>query len=1527
MRNRDIAVIGLSCRVPGASNVKQFWDNLANGREAVITFSDEELRREGISEKVLKDRCFVRAGTTLEDANSFDESVFGFTPGEAQTLHPQQRIFLELASEALEHAGYNSQAYKRPIGIYAGMGAIDRESPQCVSSEGLYSAFHNVIGTEKDFLATITAYKLNLRGPAINVQTACSTSLVAVHLACQGLIAGDCALALAGGVSIAVPAEKGYLYEPGGILSPDGHCRAFDAGAGGTVPGSGAGVVLLKLLPEAVADGDVIHAVIRGSAINNDGSLKVGYTAPSADGQRRVIRAAQLAAEVEAESISYIEAHGTATSIGDPIEIAALAQAFRATTQKKGFCAIGSVKTNIGHLDAAAGIIGLIKTILALHHKLIPASLHFQTPNPKLDIDDTPFFVNCHLRPWNGTYPLRAGVSSFGIGGTNAHVILQEAPERAPSNPARSVQLLVLSARTRIALDVATQNLANHLHEHRDANLADVAYTLQVGRREYAHRRVVVCRTREEAIEGLRGTRPTALQDKLVEDEGSAVVFVFPGHGSQHVGMGKELYGQERIFRGIVDECSEKLEPSIGIDLRDVLYPRASQAEWAERRLRDIWIAQPATFVIEYALARLWMHWGIKPEAMIGHSLGEYTAACLAGVMSEDDALRLVAIRSRMMQDQTPGSMLAVELSKNEVQEYLKPGIWLAAENGPTLCELSGTEEDIKEAESQLKSRFVNCHRLRIPRASHSGLMESMLGRFSKMLRTVQLRVPQLRYISNLTGHWITDVEATDPEYWVQHTLRTVQFWMGLETLLNDIPNCAFVEIGPGDSLESIIHQKTIHQKRSTVISSLPKMDTVDDEMISLRKAAGKLWIAGVGLDWSALHVGDKRLRVPLPTYPFEKHHYPTSTYSIKESYTTRTGQMAKVDHVADWFYVPIWKQAPWFPAGTESANAAWMIFIDNKGVGEDLARQVSSGGHTVWLVKPGDQFSVRNDTFTINPSEPRHYAALLSELARQNKSPKQIVHLWSISNRRESAQSFSDEPDTLGFFSVLFLVQNLGAEQVRHPVQLAIITAGAHVITGQEMTSPAAATVLGICRVMSQEYPGVECKHIDISVSDVSSANHTRTGTVLFRELTSKFSHALTAYRAGVRWVQTFEKVQLEEKKILSKGLRERGVYLITGGLGRIGLEVAGYLAQTVKARLVLMGRTKVPTGQEWLKYFNSGKVDSDVYPQIAKLTRLHDIGADVALSVGDVSNPDDVRRVIEETHERFGQINGVFHAAGHIDVTSLKPIARLSAKDCETHFRSKIQGLKVLEAALADEGVDFLLLFSSISAILGGIGYAAYSSANAFMDAFSNLCRQKGSLPCTSVNWDAWDFDKAAAGGSAPGSIRALAMRPEEGVQALHRILHEDELPGQIVVSTSDLNARMDKWLHPRLDDDSERNVSRASLSLDQTNSGCFLDRTRLTSCYVMPRNSLEMAIAGIWEQLLGISNIGVYDEFTEVGGDSLVGMQLCARIRKLLECEFTIINLYDSPTIAGVAELITKNLVDEAGPDRIEELMRQL
>lgn len=866
----DIAIIGMAGRFPGAPDVNAFWQNLCEGAELVRFLTPEELLSAGVESSRLHDPEFVKASSFLDNIEWFDAPFFNISPREAELMDPQHRVFLECAWEALEHAGYGGESCEGSVGVYGGATINTYLLCNLAQAPELESAdlVQLNVGNSNDFLTTRVSYKLNLKGPSQAIQSACSTSLVAVHHACQGILRGECDMALAGGVSINLKLRHGYKYVERGMASPDGHCRAFDKNAQGTIFGSGVGVVVLKGREAALRDGDCIYAIIKGSAINNDGSAKVGYTAPSVNGQAAVIREALANAGVEPQSIGYIEAHGTGTALGDPIEVQALSKAFRAATGKNT-CGIGSVKTNIGHLDAAAGVTGLIKTVLALKNKRIPPTLHFESPNPEIDFENTPFYVVNRLTEWKRLHgPRRAGVSAFGLGGTNAHVVLEEAPEIPRESNSRPWHLLMLSARSQAALEQATHNLAGYLQQEPKVNIADVAYTLQTGRRRFPYRRFALCSDVREGCKVLQELDLEHVFTAQVERQDRPVVFLFPGQGSQYPNMARGMYAHEPIFRVIVERCSELLKPALGFELRHVLYPANPGHGNTAEVLNQTWVTQPALFVVEYALAELLMSCGVRPDAMIGHSIGEYVAACLAGVFTLEEALNLIAVRGRLMQSLAPGSMLAAGVAENEAEALTGNEISLAAVNSPMQCVFSGEESAIAELEHRLQQDGVTCRRLQTSHAFHSQMADPILGEFADEIRRIRLQAPRARYLSNVTGKWIRPEEATSPEYWVRHLRHTVRFSQGIQTLLQD-GNWMLVEVGPGRSLVQMARRHMHGNSEHTFFNpfSQPEPD-------SPGALLGQLWLGGASIHWPTFYSQEKRCRIALPTYPFERRRY-----------------------------------------------------------------------------------------------------------------------------------------------------------------------------------------------------------------------------------------------------------------------------------------------------------------------------------------------------------------------------------------------------------------------------------------------------------------------------------------------------------------------------------------------------------------------------------------------------------------------------------------------------------------------------
>jgi acyl transferase domain-containing protein len=882
-----IAIVGMSGRFPGAADVDAFWRNIKQGVESVTHFDPAELDLP-LATLATEDpnARYICAKGMLDDVDLFDARFFGYLPREAELMDPQHRLFLEICWEAMERAGHDPSRYPGAVGVYAGC-YMDTYLMWNLCSDPAFLArfvesiqvgsLQTELGNDKDYLATRVAFKLGLRGPAMTLQTACSTSLVAIATACQALASYQCDMALAGGVTIVLPQRKGYFYKEGSMLSADGHCRTFDADAAGTVFSNGAAVVLLKRVEDAIADGDTIHAVIRGYATNNDGAGKVSYTAPSVDGQAEVISMALAVGDIDARTVGLVEAHGTATPMGDPIEIAGLTTAYRAHTPDTQYCAIGSLKANLGHLDVASGAIGLIKTALAVSEGVLPPSINYSRPNPKIDFAASPFYVNTALAPWpQAPWPRRAGISSFGVGGTNAHVVVEQAPASAPAGPGRSHALLLLSARSRDALDAQAARLADWLEAHPDAALDDVAYTLQVGRQAFEHRRIVVAADAAEAVARLRAP-PAPGESTKLEASVARIAFMFPGQGAQFSGMARELYAAEPAFRDVVDRCGEALcdAGAAHQDPRPLLLWDADSASLdasaAAEALAQTAVAQPAIFTMEMALATLLGSWGLRPDAVLGHSVGEFAAACLAGVFTLEDAVVLVAARGRLMQAQPPGTMLAVRAPLAEVQPLLPDAVGIAAVNAPGLVVASGPDAAIDALRAALAARDIQATALVTSHAFHSSMMAPARAPLEAAVAEVARQPARIALVSTSTGGRLEAGDFGDPAYWGEQLLRPVLFADAVAQAAKDAD--VLLEVGPGRTLATLARQSLERPGPLAVLPSLGPVQAPGSDVRHLLQAVGQLWLAGARPDWQAFQAGPRR-RVVLPTYPFERKRY-----------------------------------------------------------------------------------------------------------------------------------------------------------------------------------------------------------------------------------------------------------------------------------------------------------------------------------------------------------------------------------------------------------------------------------------------------------------------------------------------------------------------------------------------------------------------------------------------------------------------------------------------------------------------------
>jgi phthiocerol/phenolphthiocerol synthesis type-I polyketide synthase E len=1560
----DIAIVGMAGRFPDAPDVETFWRNIRDGVESVRRFTEDELRQRGVPDDVLADPHYVRAAVPFEGVDLFDADFFAYTPRDAEMLDPQHRIFLECAWSALEHAGYDPQRYAGSVGVYAGSGAsvyLMRHllDPDRLAQGGQIADLLGLLsGNVGDALCTRVAYKLNLRGPAVTVQTACSTSLAAVHTAVQALLGHECDMALAGGVSLNLLQADGYHYQPGAILSPDGRCRAFDAAAAGTVVGSGAGVVVLKRLEDAWRDGDTVHAVIKGSAANNDGADKVAFTAPSVSGQAAVIRAAQSVAGVSPRSIGYVEAHGTGTTLGDPIEVEALTEAFAAGEGRASgppWCALGSVKTNVGHLDAAAGVTGLIKTALALKHRTLPPSLHFERPNPAIRFEGSPFRVNTQVMPWSrGDQPRRAGVSAFGIGGTNVHVVLEEASAPAPSSGTDGWSVLPLSARSEAALAQQRRELSEHLRGQPGASLVDVAHTLQQGRQAFAWRSAVVADAAEGAADLLAAAVPAVKAMKA----GSApeVVFLFPGGGTQHAAMGAALYRRSACFRQHLDQCLSLLERNEGVELRPLLLAPPEEEAQANQTLSQMSLAQPALFAVEYAMARWWMHLGVTPTLMLGHSLGEYVAACIAGVFTLEDALRVVAERGRLMQTVKGGAMTAVPLGEQALQDFLADGCDLAAVNGEELCVLAGPVDAIERAEAALAPHGLP-RRLHVAMASHSSLVDPIVAALERMVASVPRQAPQRPFISNVTGRPITAEEACSPSYWGRHLRGTVRFSDGLAQAFGT-PGRVLLEVGPGETLTGLARQHPQHKTAAGIWSSQSHPQQHQRNERQLATAVAGLWMAGVNVDWTAWADGQAARRVPLPTYPFQRQRYWVDAQGPQHSSTAiHAGAAARrtrnavpghgpalstapqVQTAPDQLYHQRWERedlrhahrsmlaAPFVhqAAAQEPTAAQERVLGDSA---RTLAQALVLGDPASTLVQAlvadlrlrglrpvsvyaGTAFKhPEPDGFEVRPDNKADLQSLL-EAVKADGPLHQVFHLWGLGG--SSSPGTGDD----AYFSLLALIQAMDRTGLaeHQPPALTVVADGLENVVGIEPLRPAKATLKGLAKVAAQEYPKLKLCVVDLVPLPIAPAAERQLAAAVVNEA-QRGDELLVSLRGEHRWVRRFEPLPPPSLPALpdelpanapTTGLRRGGVYLITGGLGGVGLALSRYLARQWDARLALLSRTPLPPRDQWQQLVHAEDQSPVLRRQLRQLMELEAQGTQVLCLQGDVTREQDLQGAVEQVHHRLGPIRGVIHAVVHPGRGLIRERER---SEVEAAFAPKREGTRHLLEAVAREPLDFVLLCSSVASLIGGLNRSDYASANAFMDALAVAARRDTGLPVVSVSWDAWRDVGIAVDMDLPAGI---GLDELSGIQAFERIVARPDL-AHVVVSTTAFAPRLaplDQGALSAL----ENQVTASTVTSGQP-------RPVLPTAYVAAEGVLEEGLAALWSDMTGISPIGVHDSLFDLGGDSLLAVRLLSRVRKTYGVDLHPADFFRAPTIAQQAQEIERRLLDEIEHDSADE-----
>lgn len=1566
-----IAIIGMACRFPGGSTTPEaFWQLLSQGKNATGEIPARRWASEEYYDPApdVPGKMYTRYGCFLDEIDGFDANLFGISPREALRMDPQQRLLIEVAWETVENAGLAmSSLAGSQTGVFVGM-MNNSEYSQLQMQQGddaYQNDPHFGTGSAASVASGRLAYLFDWQGPTLTVDTACSSSLVALHLACQSLRRRECTQALVGGVHTVLLPETMVNACKMGMLAVDGRCKTFDVSADGFVMGEGCGAVMLKPLTEALAAGNPVLAVIRGSAVNQDGRSN-GMTAPNRLAQEAVIRRALARASVQPWEVDYVEAHGSGTALGDPIEIAALEAVFAEQREEQRPLLVGTVKTNIGHLVGAAGMAGLIKTVLALLHREIPPHLNLQEISPHVARVQRSTTIPRELTPWQSERSTRlAGVSSFGWSGTNAHVVLEEAPAVVSAAPsAYPAHLLVLSAHTETALNRATDNLAAFIQEHPEISLAQLASTLQTGRSSLQQRRVLVCREREETLTALRErTEKRVLTG--VSSAARSVAFLLPGVGEQYVDLAQELYRYEAAFRETVDACCTLLKEQSGLDLRDTIFSHVDQTgstssngksaaagqagsapsngksaafplregidlrrlldrgvrtvSEAFERLKQTAMAQPAAFVIEYALACLLETWGIRPVAMLGYSLGEYVAACLAGVFSLEDALLLVAQRAKMIQGLPAGAMVAVFLSEQDVRPYLTREISLATINAPATCVLAGPVPAIERLEARLAGREIAHRRLATTHAFHSTMLEPLRERLTRLVGGIQLHAPRIPYISNISGTWITDEQATDPAYWASHMCQTVRFADGASVLLRET-NTLLLELGPGQSLSSFVRQHThcTRERSQDIFSTLPSALERHGDYASLLSAVGKMWLAGASVDWSGLSANQQMRSVVLPNYPFEHQRY-----WIERQDKPRQKQTASKSgkrQIADWFSLPAWRQvvltSSELPVREE---IRWLFFLDTCAVGKRLIEHFARQRQTVVTVVQGSSFVKYNDEeYAVRPGERADYEALFRELHTAGKLPQKIVHLWTVTAGGEERERDPEAMLEIGFYSLFALTQALGDLDLP-ACELTVISSGMQNVSGDELVCPEKAAIIGPCRVIPQEYPALTCRSIDIAPPTQGNAQAESLTRQLSTELTAGTDDAVVALRGNRRWVQCFEPAPLAEPEQNQVPLRAGGVYLITGGLGGLGLALGEHLARTVEARLVLVGRNALPPRQTWEQVLaEAGASEHGPARAIRTIQEIEARGSRVLVLRADVTSEEQMRAVVAQTVATFGTLNGVVHAAG---VPGMGLLQLKTREQAASVLAPKVQGTRILQRVLAGHKLDFLALCSSITSITGGgPGQFDYAGASAFLDAYAQRYADTHGLTISidwgEWQWNAWEMGLAGYDAQTQSFLREHRRRYgisfEEGMQAFQRVLAA-RLP-HIVVSPQEIETLLEL-------SKSYTQVGRSGG--DPQHAGEKHARPELATSYIAPRNEAERKMAALWGEQLGIEQVGINDNFFELGGNSLIGMDLIRQIRKVFNLvELPPHMLYEAPTVRLIAQHLEQQQTPVATEDKTHE-----
>ncbi|MEM9271361.1 MAG: type I polyketide synthase [Cyanobacteria bacterium P01_F01_bin.143] len=1573
-KSEPIAIIGMGCRFPGGVNSPEaLWKLLRDGVDTVTkipsdrwdweTYYDQDPETPGKMDSPY--------GAFIGNLQDFDAQFFGISPREALSLDPQQRLLLEVSWEALENAGLNPQQLRKTkTGVFIGIYNSDYSALLLKRELSEIDAYLGIGSTHSTASGRIS-YTLGLTGPSISIDTACSSSLVGVHLACQSLRNQESNLALVGGVNRFFLPEYEIYFSKARMLSPDGHCKAFDASANGFVRGEGCGIIVLKRLSDAVADRENVLAVIRGSAVNQDGR-SVGLTAPNGSSQQTVIREALENAGVEPDQVSYIEAHGTGTSLGDPIEVGALGEVFGASHSADNLLQIGSIKTNIGHTEAAAGIAGLMKVVLQLQHQEIAPHLHLKTPNPHIDWENLPIKVTTQGTAWKSDpdQPRIAGVSSFGVSGTNSHVVLEESKVlkvksqkskvKSKDNLETSAHLLTLSAKTETALQDLSRRYHHHLTGHPELDIADVCFTANNGRADFEHRLAIVAGSSQELTGKLdsfnSGEEVIGLSQGLSDTSSRKpkIAFLFTGQGSQYLNMGQELYQTQPLFRQTLEKCQEILLPYLEIPLLQIIYPNLdSESAYAERYPLGLGLitdnrslitdyAQPAIFAIEYALATLWQSWGIEPDIVMGHSVGEYVAACIAGVFSLEDALTLVAHRGRLMQQLPAGGgmvalMASVEQAENAIAPYAQQ-VAIAAFNGPTNIVISGEQQALEVICQQLEKQRIKTKALQVSHAFHSHLIEPMLEEFAAITGSIKYSQPQINLISNVTGKRITEEIATT-EYWVNHVRQPVRFAESVKTLDQEGYEI-FLEIGSRPILLGMAQQCLAENTGVW----LPSLRSEQNDWQQMLDSLGNLYVKGVDINWQRFDQDYQRHKVILPTYAFQPQKYWVEPYQISKTEPGSSHQISspilellqqgKTQKLAeqlenigklspeqlkllpeilellttehqkqlteikfqDWLYQVQWEPVAQKLKLKQSQPIHWLIFADSTGTAEDLGSQLKQQNYDYTLVFSGEAY--QNDEpgiYYVNPAHSQDFQRLWQAIITTQGLPvTQIVHFWSLETSSEKLTNTTlAKAQKLGCNSVLYLLQSLLKLNQDNLPKLWLVTRGIQPVeVGAINTEIASASLWGLGKVIALEHPQIWGGMIDL---DLQTSD--KEGEIILKHLENPQGENQLAVRQGkyygARLVPLLKNNVTSEFRLATS----ESTYLITGGLGALGLQVAQWLSKKGAKNLVLMGRRGA--GEEAKRV----------------ISQLEQTGTKVLVAQGDVAKVEDVTNILEQINSTLPPLRGLIHTAGVIDDGVL---AKLSWDSWEKVMAPKVQGSWNLHQLTQNLSLDFFVCFSSAASLLGSVAQGNYAAANSFMDALAHY-RQAQGLPALTINWGVWGETGMAAqlDQSYQERLKTRGITPlsaAQGLQILEQLLNKSlpqigvfAIAWSTFVQTSSLGSPS-PFLARLLQEEQLQQPTTTT----ENQKGQLL--AKLEAAPERERqNILRIHLQQQIQKILGLNNsqvLGTTQGFVDMGMDSLMAVELNNRLQAQLDTNLPATLAIEYPTI----EKLSKHLAEE-------------